>query len=122
MMLIRRNVKLTKENSSKVHMNLVELEFILNIANYIYAQFPDVDLKSGAIHQKLKQAMNNVGDAKRYIGKMIFVDNEDVADEGLATMYNIHKNLMKFSLEAVKEIDFHIELAANRRPDEPEHD
>lgn len=91
---IRRNIRLTKENSDKVHMSLVRLEFILQAADFIYNQFPDVDLKSPVIHRKLKTAYEFIGDARKYIGKMIFIEDEGLADETLGLFCNITDNIM----------------------------
>lgn len=108
-MLIRRNIKLSKANSDLVYSSLVELEFLLKIAQYTYAQFPDVDLKSGTIHQKLKQSYGNIGDTRKYISKMIFVEDEDIADESTAIIHEVLQMIMKLDMPTLHELHGNLE-------------
>lgn len=108
-MLIRRNIKLSKANSDLVYSSLVELEFLLKIAQYTYIQFPDVDLKSGTIHQKLKQSYGNIGDARKYISKMIFVEDEDIADESTAIIHEVLQMIMKLDMPTLHELHGNLE-------------
>lgn len=108
-MLIRRNIKLSKANSDLVYPSLVELEFLLKIAQYTYAQFPDVDLKSGTIHQKLKQSYGNISDTRNYISKMIFVENEDIADESTALIHEVLQMIMKLDMPTLYELHGNLE-------------
>lgn len=108
-MLIRRNIKLSKANSDLVYSSLVELEFLLKIAQYTYSQFPDVDLKSGTIHQKLKQAYGNTQDTRNYISKMIFVEDEDIADESTALIHEVLQMIMKLDMPTLHELHGNLE-------------
>lgn len=107
-MLIRRNIKLSKANSDLVYSSLVELEFLLKIAQYTYSQFPDVDLKSGTIHQKLKQSYGNIADTRKYISKMIFVE-DDIADESTALIHEVLQMIMKLDMPTLHELHGNLE-------------
>lgn len=107
---------MTKQRSAEVHTTLVELEFMLKIAVYIYDQFSDVDLKSGTIHNKLKQSFSNITDVRKHIGKMIFVDNEDVADESTAMIHEINQMIMHLDMEMLKELHYNLEVVTKGRP------
>lgn len=112
-MLIRRNVPLSKANSDKVYSNLVELEFMLKIAEYVYNQFPDVHLKSGIIHQKLKQANGNISDVRKYVGKMIHVQSEDTADHCTALIHEIFQMIMKLDIATLEELHANLDNVTN---------